>query len=158
VNELHITLDDKPENDEAAVADDMTDQTIGLLGMIHESHRAALRARHALKHPADMDKARRSLTACQKQFHRIEQSYLGNLVSYEKLRSKEWAGWAGSTKEGIEQCRVPLESASKALAACWQELAECLGGMNISVNSMNVGQRISVPKSKARGLEIESVT
>jgi hypothetical protein len=166
VNALHITLEDKPQNDEAAVADDMTDQTLGLLGMVHDAHRAALRARHSLKHPVDLDNARRSLTACQKQFHTIEQSYLGNLVSYEKLRellrvggrSKEWAGWAGSIKEGIEQCRVPLEAASQALAACWQELAERLGSMNISVKSVNVGQRISVPKSKTRALEIESVT
>lgn len=166
VNALHITLEDKPQNDEAAVADDMTDQTLELLGMVHDAHRAAFRAWQAWKHPVDLDSVRGSLSACQKQFHRIEQSYLGNLVSYEKLRElirvagrgKEWAGWASSTKEGIEQCRVPLEAASKALAACWQELAERLGSVNISVKSMNVRQRRSLPKSKTRELELENAT
>lgn len=166
VNALHITLEDKPQNDEAAVADDMTDKTLELLGMVHEARRAAVRARQSIKHPADLDQVRRYLTACQKKFHQIEQSYSTNLVSYEKLRelirvggrSKEWAGWASSTKDGIEQCRLPLEAASKALAVCWQELAERLGNMNITVKSMNVRQRISVPKSKPRELEVEGVT
>jgi hypothetical protein len=166
VNALQVTLEDKPRHDEAAVADDMADKTLELLGLVHNARKAAGRARQSLKHPPDMDKVRRSLTVCQRQFHQIEQSYSTNLVSYEKLRelvrvggrTKEWAGWASSTKEGIEECRVPLEAASKALAACWQELAERLGSMNISIKSVNVGQEISVPKSKAAELEVEGVT
>ena len=165
-NALHITLEDKPQHDEAAVADDMADKTLELLGLLHDARRAALRARQSLKHPADLDKARRFLTVCQKQFHQIEQSYSANLAAYDKLRelvrvggrSKEWTGCASSTKEGIEECRLPLEAASKSLAACWQELAERLGTMNISIQSRNVGQEISVPKAKAKELEVEGVT
>ena len=166
VNALHITLEDKPQHDEAAVADDLTDKALELLGLVHETRRAAVTARQAVKHPADMDNARRSLTLCQQRFHKIEQNYAANLVSYEKLkelvrvggRGKEWAAWAASTKEGVEQCRVPIEAASQALASCWQELAERLGMMNISIHSKNVGQEISVPRSKAQDLEAEGVT
>lgn len=154
VNALQITLEDKPQNDEAAVADDLADKALEVLGFVHEAQQAALRARQALKSPPDMDQARTSLTLCQERFHKIGQNYAMNLVSYEKLkelmrvgeRGKEWAGWSSGTKQGIEQCRVPLESADEALAACWQELAERLGTMSISVRSTNIGQHIAASK------------
>jgi len=166
VNALHITLEDKPQHDEAAVADDLTDKTLELLGLVHDVRKAAVRGRQSLKHPPDLDQARRSLTLCQQRFHKIEQSFSSDLVSYEKLkelirvgrRGKEWAAWARGTKEAIEQCRLPLDVASKALAACWQELAERLGTMSISIKSKNVGQEISMPKSEIAELEVEGVT
>jgi hypothetical protein len=148
VNALQITIEDKPEHDEAAVADDLADKTLELLGMVHEARRAALKARQALKHPADKDQARRALTLCQERFHRIEQKFSVSLVSYEKLkelvriggRGPEWAAWASGTKQGIEQCREPIGKASTALAACWQELVEHSGTTSISVT--NTGQKI----------------
>jgi len=151
VNSLHVTIEDKPAHDEAAVADDLADKTLELLGFIHEARSAAAKARQALKHPADMDQARRALSQCQERFHRIEQKYAINLVSYEKLkelarvagRSREWAAWAGGTKEGIEQCRDPLGTTSKRLAACWQEFAERLGMMNISVRATGFVQKLA---------------
>jgi hypothetical protein len=166
VNALHITLEDKPQHDEAAVADDLADKALELMGLVYDARRAAVRARQSLKHPADLDRARRSLTLCQQRFHKIAQSYSANLISYEKLkelvrvggRGREWAAWAASTKEGVEQCRTPLEAASQALAVCWQELAERLGTMNITIQSKNVGQEISVPKAKTEDLEVEGVT
>jgi hypothetical protein len=168
VNGLHITLEDKPLHDEAAVADDLTDRALELLGLVHDARRAAVRSRQALRPTPDLDKARRSLTLCQQRFHKIEQSYAADLASFQKLkelvrvgrRGKEWSAWAASTKQSIEQCRAPLDAASQALAACWQELAERLGTMNISIQSTNVGQEISVPKSKVEveEPEVEGVT
>ena len=150
LNALQVTLEDKPPHDEAAVADDMADKTLALLGLAHEARRTAARARHALKHPPVMDQAKRGLAACQRQFHEIEQSYAANLVSYEKLsalvrvggRSTEWSGWASATKDGIERCRPPLEATSQALASCWQELVEHGGKTSISIRTQNLGQKI----------------
>ena len=71
------------------------------------------------------------------------------LASYDKLKElvrlgnerRTWLPWASSTRQGIEQCREPLEQTSKALSACWQELAERLGMMNISVQATSIGQQ-----------------
>jgi len=166
VNALHITLDDKPAYDEAAVADDLSAKTLDFLGLLHEARRAAVKARQALRHPPDMDQARRSLVQCQERFHDIDQKFAMNLVSYETLkelarvggRGAEWSAWAASTKRGIEECREPLDAANQALAACWQELAERLGMMSISVRQKIVGQQIAVPKAKVGDLETEGVT
>jgi hypothetical protein len=156
MNALHITMEDKPEYDEAAVADDLADKTLELLGFLHEARRSALNARRALGTPPNMDQARKSLTACQDRFLRIEQKFSVNLISYEKLkelahvggRSQEWAAWANETKQGIEQCRPPLEQTSKALAACWQELAEYGGKTSISIRTENLGQKIFANANK----------
>jgi hypothetical protein len=150
VNALHVTIEDKPEYDEAAVVDDLADRTLELLGCIHEARLGAAKARQSLRHPADLDAARRALTSCQAEFHKIERSYAAGLTSYEKLkelarvgrRSAEWTAWANGTKQGIEQCRPPLEQTSEALASCWQELAERLGTMNISVKAIGLVQKI----------------
>jgi hypothetical protein len=167
LNALHVTVGDKPPNDEAALADGFENAVLDLMGMLHEARKSALRARRAVGQPTDLDRARRALTRCQARFHRIEQQFASDLVSYERLselarlgrtRQHEWIPWAHSTKQGIEQCREPLTQVSKALAACWQELAERLGMTNISVTATNVGQQITLPKSRIADLESEALT
>jgi hypothetical protein len=51
-----------------------------------------------------------------------------------------------------------LAQTSAALASCWQELAERLGTMSISMQATNVGQQITMPRSRAEDLETEGVT
>jgi len=136
------------------------------MGTLHEARKAALNARRAVGHPVDLDQARRALTLCQERFHRIEQLFAADLVSYEKFKEldrlgnerRAWLPWSSTVKQGIEQCRQPLEQTSAALAACWQELAERLGTMSISMQATNVGQQISMPRSRAEDLEAEGVT
>jgi hypothetical protein len=45
-------------------------------------------------------------------------------------------------KQGIEQCREPLDLSTKALAGCWQEIAERVGSTSVSVQTTNIGQKI----------------
>jgi hypothetical protein len=166
LNELQVTLGDKPLDDESALADSVETVVLDLMGTLHEARRAALNARKALGHPPDLDRARRALTLCQERFHRIEQQFASDLVSYEMLKElarlgnerRAWLPWASAVKQGIEQCRQPLEQTSTALASCWQELAERLGTMNISVQATNVGQQITLSRSRAGDLEAEGVT
>jgi hypothetical protein len=166
LNALHLTVLDRP-SDEAALVDGLENSVLDIIGVLGDARKSALQARRAVGHPPDLDRARRALTVCQERFHSIEQQFAADLVSYEKLkelarlgrvRRHEWLAWANSTKQGIEQCREPLEQASKALAACWQELAERLGTMSISVKTTNVGQHITMPKRKVEDLEVEGVT
>ena len=162
---LHITMEE-PEHDQAAVADDLTDKTLELLGTVHEAQSAAESALKALGDPPSMDLARRSLAACQERFHRIEQRFSADLASYKTLaelvrvagRSKQWAAWANSATRGVEDCRQPLEQASEALAACWQELAEHTGSTSVSVRTTSIGQRIVAKPSEANDLGYERIT
>lgn len=167
LNALHVTVGDKPPDDDAALADGLENAVLDMMGTLHEARKSSMEARRAVGGPVDLDGARRALTVCQTKFHRLEQQFGAELVSYEKLkelarlgrtRRHEWLPWAHSTKAGIEQCREPIELASKAVAACWQELAERLGSTNISMQATNVGQQITLPRSRVQDLEAEGVT
>jgi hypothetical protein len=145
---LQVTLGDKPPDDESALADGVEAIVLDLMGALHEAQKAALDARKAVNHPLDMDRARRALTVCQERFHRIEQQFTSDLVSYERLKElarlgnlrRAWLAWSGTVKRGIEHCQPSLDQASVALAACWQELVEHSGTTSISVK--NTGQKI----------------
>jgi hypothetical protein len=169
LNVLQVTLGDKPPDGEAALADGVETAVLDMMGTLHEARKVALDARKAVGHPVDLDRARRALTICQQRFHQIEQRASGDLMSYDKLRElarlgserrRGWLPWANSVKQGIEDCRQPQEAVSLALAACWQELAERLGTISISMQATNVGQQITLPRSRARDedLEAEGVT
>jgi hypothetical protein len=166
LNALQVTLGDKPPDDESALADGVETVVLDLMGTLHEARRAALNARRAVGHPKDLDRARRSLTLCQERFHRIEQRFASELVSYEKLKElarfgnerRAWLPWASTVKRGIEQCRSPLEQTSAALARCWQELAERAGTTSISVRNAIVGQKIVARDIRAKDEMAERVT
>lgn len=165
LSELQVTLGDTPADDESALADGVEAKVLDLTGKLHEARKAALLARKAVGNPVNLDQARRALTTCQQRFHQLGQQFAADLVSYETLKElarlgnerRAWLPWSSAVKQGIEQCRQPLEQASTALAACWQELAERLGTMNISMQATNVGQQITMPRSAAEELEIEGV-
>jgi hypothetical protein len=159
---LQVTIDDAP-HDESALADGLENTVLDMLGTLHETRKSALLGRKAVAAPTDLDWARRALTTCQERSHHIEQQFATDLVSYEKLKElarlgrerPAWLPWSSTVKLGIEQCREPLDQTSKALAACWQELAERLGTISISVKNTTVGQHIEVPKRGVTDLEIE---
>lgn len=165
LNTLHLTMGDTPHDDESALAEGLENTILDMIGTLHEARTSAVQARKAVGQP-DLDRARRALTLCQERFHQIEKMFASELVSYEKLSElarlaserRAWIPWASTVKMGIEQCREPLEQASRALAACWGELAERLGMVNISMHSTNIGQKIHVPKPAVKDLEVEGVT
>lgn len=166
LNALHVTMGDTPHNDVSALADGLENAVLDMMGTLHEARRSAVQARKAIGYPVDLERARRALTLCQERFHRVEQLFATELVSYEKLTElarlgserRAWIPWTSTVKLGIEQCRQPIEQTSRALAACWGELAERLGMVNITMRATNVGQQISLSKSSAEDREIEGVT
>jgi hypothetical protein len=159
LRKLHDTLvavrltvvEDKPVRGEAALVDHLEDSILEMMGLLDESLKAARTAQKAVGNVTDLNGTRRALTICQERFHRIEQQFAAELISYEKLtdltslgseRGGEWLPWSNSVKEGIEQCRQPLDGVSNALAACWQEIAERVGMTSVSVQATNIGQKI----------------
>lgn len=174
IDALQVTMEE-PGRGEAAVADDLADKTLELTGMIRDAQKAAESARRALGDPPNgdppnMDRARRFLVICQESFHRLKQRLAADLTSDKAIselarvagRNKQWAAWAGSAMQAIGSCRKPMEAASEALVACWPGLAERLGRTNISMQATNVGQQITLSRSKDRDrdqdLEVEGVT
>jgi hypothetical protein len=149
---LRLTVvEDKPARGDAALVDRLEDTALDVMGLLNEALRAARLAQKGVLGAPDLNGARRGLTTCQERFHRIERQFAAELVSYEILkdlaslgseRRGEWLPWANSVRSGIEQCREPLDGASKALAACWQEIAERVGMTSVSVQTTNIGQKI----------------
>jgi hypothetical protein len=149
---LRLTVvEDKPLKGEAALVDDFEDTILELMGWLEESLKSTRVAQKAIERSTDFNGARRALTACQRHIHQIEGQFSAELASYEKLkdlaglgsaRRGEWLPWANSVRQGIEQCRIPLDGASKAMACCWQEIAERVGMTSVSVRTTNVGQKI----------------
>jgi hypothetical protein len=164
---LRLTVvEDKPVKGEAALVDHLEDSILDLMGLMDGCLKSAGAAQKAVGHPVDLDRARRALAACQEQFHRVETQYAERLASYEKIkdltglardRRGEWVPWAGSVKSGVERCREPLDWASKAMAGCWQEIAERVGTTSVSVRTSNIGQKI-VTKSEPDRVAGERLT
>ena len=166
LNALQVTLGDKPEDDESALADGVETVVLDLMGHIARGAKSGAERAQGGGSSGGSGPTRRALTSCQDRFHRIEQQFATDLLAYAKLKElarlgkerRAWLPWSTTVKRGIEQCQPPLEQSSAALAACWQELAERLGTMNISVQSTNVGQQITMPRSRTEDLEAEGVT
>jgi hypothetical protein len=149
---LRLTVvEDKPAKGDAALVDRLGDVILDMMGFLEEGLRAARSAQKRAGHALDLNAARQALTICQERVHRIGQQYAVELVSYESLkdlanlghqRRGEWIPWTNSVKQGIEQCREPLDLSTKALAGCWQEIAERVGSTSVSVQTTNIGQKI----------------
>jgi len=165
---LRLTVgEDKPLKGEASLVDQLEDTILDVMGALDECLKTAVVAQKSVGHPLDLDRARRALTACQDQFHRMERQYCDSLASYEKLkdlaslgrdRRGEWLAWAGSVKDGVEQCRQPLDGARKALACCWQEIAERVGTSSVSVRTSNIGQKFVTKTAAPDDVRVEGLT
>jgi hypothetical protein len=152
IRELEITVvEDRPQTRDAAIVDNFECAVDDLTGWAKESLDQAEEAERAIGHPPDVSAARHALASCQELYQRMERVFSANLVSYERVsdltkfgseRRGEWPSWVTSVKQGIDHCRHPLEEAGKALADCWQEIAEHAGMNSVSVRNMNIGQKI----------------
>jgi hypothetical protein len=160
LEELRVTVvEDRPAKNDAVLVDSLEDAVTDVLGWLNEAIQSSVRAERAIKHPLDLEQARQSLSRCQELFHQADQVFRASLVSYERLqelsgfareRGGEWAAWFSGVKQGCQQCPQPLEEARRALAECWQEIAEKAGTTSISVRTTNIGKKI------ARGKESEN--
>lgn len=158
LEELRVTVvEDKPPANDAVIVDRFEYAVEDLYGAVGQISSAAREAQQAVGYPLDIEQARRSLTKCQEQFHKFEQDFNANLVSYERIkdltsfgteRRGEWPSWVTSVKQGIEQCREPVEAAGRCLAECWEEMAERAGASSVSVRNMVVGQKLEVRGDK----------
>jgi len=167
LNSLQVMLGDKPLTPGSALVDGVEGFLLDMMGVLHEARTAALNAQRGVAPPMDLDRARRALGTCQERILDIEKQFSNDLASYEKLwelvrlgneRGDEWLAWAGGMKQGIEECRQPLEDLSRTVARCWQEIAEHAGATSVSVRTTNIGQRIVPRPSETADLGYERIT
>jgi len=156
LNHLHVFVGDKPPHDEAAVADDLAEGSLALIGVLHEARQGAVQARQAVANQPDLNRAGKALAICQTGFHRVEKDFPALVASYKHFTElfrlakerPEWAPWVVNTKQAIEDCYGPMEAVRQALTVCWQELAEHRGAPSVSVRTTSVGQRIVAKPSE----------
>ncbi|MGZ4853886.1 MAG: hypothetical protein ACXVKH_01600, partial [Candidatus Angelobacter sp.] len=87
LQELRVTVvEDKPSKNDAVIVDNFEYAVEDLLGWLNETLEAARKAECAVEQGMDLNEARRALTKCQEQFHRLEQDFNANLLSYEKVK------------------------------------------------------------------------
>jgi hypothetical protein len=161
VKELGIVLNDRPTKGPDSAVTDAYDYAVDDAGgWLNEAIASAGEAQRAVSEQVDLNRARRSLAACQEKFRRVEEVFSGALFSYERLRELarfgrerrgEWPSWAAMVKLGIERCQKPADRVCDAIAECWQEIAEHAGS-SISVQATNIGQ-ITHPAEAAEARE-----
>ncbi|HLH03140.1 MAG TPA: hypothetical protein VKX25_10245 [Bryobacteraceae bacterium] len=149
---LSLTIvEDRPAKGAAVLLDQMGDAILALMGLLDECLLHARAAEGAVGSQVDFHAARRALGRCQNQVHQIEAQFVSELASYERLkdlaclgkeRRGEWRAWAGSTRDGVERCREPLQALSQALARCWEEMAEHAGSNAVSVHTISIGKKV----------------
>jgi hypothetical protein len=166
MNEFHVSVGFTPPHEETAVADDLGEASLHLIGILHESLGPVGQARQAVTNDPDLNRARKTLAICQEHFNRFEKDFPALLSSYKQLTElarlanerPEWTHWAANMKQGIEDCREPMAAVRVAVAACWQELAERVGMNSVSVHNTSVGQRIVAKPSEGNDVRYERVT
>ena len=153
--ELRVTVvEDKPLRGEAALVDGWGDAVEDLAGTAREAVEAAEEARRALGPPADLDRVRRSLSACHERAVRVARAFWSDLASFERVgdltrlarrRKGEWLAWSGSVRVALERCGAPLRETDAALLRCWQEIAERVGMNSVTLQATNIGRQVVTP-------------
>jgi hypothetical protein len=147
---LNTTVEeDRPRRKDVVVASSLGDAVLAVRGILEESCAAADEACDAVGHPLDLDRARRALTTCQERFHRFAAEFSRDLASCDRMadlasvaqeRGRDWASWVKVVKQGLEQCQAFVEEGRDALFLCWQDLAERLAAVSLSVRNTSIGQ------------------
>jgi hypothetical protein len=152
-------IEDRPARGEVLLVERLGNLVEDLRGWAGEAHEAAVQAREALAHPADLDLARRGLSLANERFLRLEYRFFGEAVAHGTIgelqrfgrqRGREWLSWTGGAVQALDACRLPLRELDEALFRAWQELGERLGSRSLTVQTNNIGQQITAPAAPPR--------
>jgi len=152
IDELCLALhEDQPAKNSAAIVDKFEYASMDAQGWIGEALAFAVSAQRAAEHPMDMGLVHRAVSECQERFRKIEDVFSSSLLSWDLLRELtafarerkgEWPSWALTVRQGIDQCRQPLQDSRNRLADSWQEIAERGGATSISFTATNIGSKL----------------
>lgn len=146
-------VEGKPPRDDLFLVDHYGDGADDLIGCIEDALLSAEEGMRAVRHPLDLDRARRALTTCNECVIRLNRRFTGDLVQYDRVadlsgvgrrRGRTWGLWALNVKSGLDRCQQPLFDVNDALLDCWREIGERVGMTSISVQATNIGQLSTV--------------
>lgn len=130
VHFLHIlVVEDKPQTNDAALVDILSDAADDLASTLHMSSAPAATAYQCVLEKKELACLLPPLTECQAHFYQLEYQLLA-LLSYGRIapliqlgreRSGEWPLWTRSVREALESLQEPVYEAKSALFHCWQE-------------------------------------
>jgi len=153
--ELRVTVvEDRPLHGEAALVDGWGDAVEDLVGAAREAVEAADEARRYTGPPPDIDRARRSLSACHERAGRVARAFWSDLASFQRVRDLtrlarrrkgEWLAWSEGVRVALERCHAPLRETDAALLRCWQEIAERVGMTSMTFHASTVGYQVVPP-------------
>jgi hypothetical protein len=156
---LWSVMETKPA-DEHALATYYVDGVTDLVGFA----RAGLDAcRSAVAAGSQLPQVGQTLLQCQRHYNAIVEQF-GRLASCERLRrlrrfgrekGHPWAPWVAHVRKALDHCRRPMDDVNQALFDSWQEVTERIGMSGVSLQTTNIGQQITLPKTEA---EVESIT
>lgn len=150
--DLTIALREDQPNERAPAAQRWADNAENLHGLVYECKETAASAGKMLGASTDLYNLRRDLTACQRSYNGLVGLWLKELVRFERVEElaalgqrpkREWQEWTRSVRIALECCYQPVEETATALLGCWQELAERVGGVSVSVNSVGIGRQFN---------------
>lgn len=149
---LEVFVEDRPHAHQ--YVDAMGEVVTDLWSRTDTAVTAAESAYGAVRLPADLERARRSLIECQAQYNVVQRRLVTELASDRQLTELlrlgqrlggEWKGWAVNIRPVLNQCLPPLYEASQGLFLCWQELSDRTSTPQVSVHTVTVGQAYLPP-------------
>jgi hypothetical protein len=150
MEELRLTIqEDHPLQEASALVDLFGDAVEDCQGWLQDARQIALEQQGKLDTQPDLLHIRRALPACQELLGRCEQRY-HHLIAYDSLREMlnfgrrrggEWQVWTTSVKESLESCQPYFDEIHQALFFCWNEIADRVGALSVSIQANNFVDR-----------------
>jgi hypothetical protein len=143
--------EDRPDGRLTRIIQELEEQLEDALGGVVQTaaHATALRAMSA-EDPAPYGRMRRELRSCHGrhlEVDRLLRDDLGDpvrqleLARYVQRRGAAWPGWLKIVRDGVDVARSRANSVDDDLLACWVELTDRIGQINVSVQA--VGQQFA---------------
>jgi hypothetical protein len=148
-------VEDEPSPSHALVTA-FGDAVEDLSGWLREAAPSVVAGARAASDQSDLQAVWRGLEAGQEAANRMGQRLSEDLLAYDVVdqlsrlgreRGREWASWASTVRQGLDDVQGRLHLVNAALLECWKELAERNGSTWVSVRATNIGQHLTVPGS-----------
>lgn len=142
-----LVVEDKPQTDDAALVDILSDAMDDLVSTLRTVSAAAATAYQCVVEQKELTCLSPPLTECQAHFYQLE-CQLSALLSYGRVaaliqlgreRSGEWPLWTRSVREALESIQEPVYEAKNALSRCWQEALASAISHSVVVTNTAIG-------------------
>lgn len=153
------------KGDEAGVLNPvlrLSESCSDLRGRLAETRLAAAEAERAAGYPADLGRVWRELLRIHTQLIRVNEQLHSELLAYEHLHElvtielehgRAWRGWARVVRRLLGEVQNDHYQAEYGALHCWRELCERLAERGISLSTISIGQKISLPDTGVYELE-----